>query len=67
MRWHRREHGYGEGEEQGDEEPDKEMEMLDLYSRETYDPVNKVFDFRKKRTTDIKTNQRVYLSKMRWP
>ena len=65
MRWHRREHGYGEGEEQGDEEPDKEMEMLDLYSRETYDPVNKVFDFRKKRTTDIKTNQRVYLPEPR--
>ena len=66
LRWHRREHGYGEGEEQQeDEEPDKEMEMLDLYSRETYDPVNKVFDFRKKRTTDIKTNQRVYLPEPR--
>ena len=59
LRWHRKEHGYGENEEreQGDEEPDKEMEMLD--------PVNKVFDFRKKRTTDIKTNQRVYLPEPR--
>ena len=67
LRWHRKEHGYGEDEvqEQGDEEPDKEMEMLDLCTRETYDPVNKVFDFRKKRTTDIKTNQRVYLPEPR--
>ena len=39
--------------------------MLDLCSRETYDPVNKVFDFRKKRTTDIKTNQRIYLPEPR--
>ncbi len=65
LRWHRKEHGDGEDEEQGDEEPDQEMEMLELYTRETYDPVNKVFDFRKKRTTDVKTNQRVYLPEPR--
>ena len=30
LRWHRKEHGYGE-----DEEPDQEMEMLNLDKRET--------------------------------
>ena len=49
LRWLRKVPGYGEDEEQeqGGEEPDKEIEMLDLPSRETYNPINKVFDFGK--------------------
>ena len=35
LRWHRKEHGYGEDEEQEGEEPDQEMEMLNLDKRET--------------------------------
>ena len=78
LRWHRREHGYGEEEDgnvaeeypeknsfQSDQEGDRELEMQELCTRETFDPIEKRFDFRKKRTTDVKTNQRVYLPQPR--
>ncbi len=34
-KWHRKEHGYDKDKEQGEEEPDYDLEMLDLYTRET--------------------------------
>ena len=66
LRWHRREHGYGEDEEEKEEtEESKIAEKMELQSRETFDPVQKQFDFRKKRATDVKTNQRIYLPEPR--
>ena len=67
LRWHRKEHGYGEDDEEVEEktEESKVAEKMELQSRETFDPVQQQFDFHKKRATDVKTNQRIYLPEPR--
>lgn len=46
-------------------EESKVAEKMELQSRETFDPVQKQFDFCKKRATDVKTSQKIYLQEPR--
>ena len=64
IRWHRREAGYGDDDLEYFIEEDEEKQS-ELFTRETFDPATKTFDFRKKRATDVKTNQRIYLPEPR--
>ena len=67
IRWDRRINGYGKDEEIQEEgeklstEEEEEVEKMELNMREIYDPDTGVFDMGKRRATDIKTNQRIYL------
>ena len=63
LRWERRQNGYGEEEDKDEigEKEKEELEILELRTREIYDQENGSLDMRKRRATDVKSNQRVYL------
>ena len=44
------------------DETENEFELAEARERQVFDPVKKVFDYTKKRTTDCKENTKVY-----WP
>ena len=46
-----------------DREKEKERELSDAKERQIFDPINKVFDFSKRRVTDMKENSKVHLPK----
>ena len=52
-----------EEEEEPDEETREKMEEEEARSRQVYKPLEKTFDYRLKRTTDLKENSRVMLPK----
>ena len=47
-----------------EEDDEKEMDKADAKSRLVYDPLSKIFDYTKRRVTDLKENTKVYLPKL---
>ena len=47
-----------------EEDDEKEMDKADAKSRQVFDPINKIFDYSKRRVTDLKENTKVYLPKL---
>ena len=63
IRWNRMHNGYKEDktEEEVASEEDEDIMIMEAETKEIFDPENKKIDMRKRKATDIKTNQRIYL------